>query len=156
MAYIPSAYRPVLRTPQKSFWRDRYFRIVATILAVTLISSFYVYQRVWVRRLVNENELILKQTENARLYLARLQEDWARASSLTNIEMSLQSLQLDLKPTLPAQNVSLPLDLTPDSIKVNTDPGKYAGIVKALDKVKNHIPLIESNDAEAKGIPQGK
>ena len=72
MAYTPIAYRTISAAPTKGFWRNRYFRIVLTIFIITLVSSFYVYQRVWVRRLVKENEQIAKQTENARLYLARL------------------------------------------------------------------------------------
>lgn|GEM_PF-2233054 len=150
------AYRPRRSEPPLQFLRNRYVRTVLLIMAVILVSSFYVYQRVWVRRLVQENETIQKQTDQARLYLARLQEEWARASSLTNLEAALQTLNLDLKPTLPTQNHALPLDVAPDTCKTQVDPGRYASLTKAIEKLKSHLPLVTPTEAEAKGISEGK
>lgn len=150
------AYHPRRSESPLHYLRNRYVRTVMMIMLVILVSSFYVYQRVWVRRLVQENETIQKQTEQARLYLGRMQEDWARASSLACIESALQTLNLDLKPTLPAQNLSLPLEIAPDTSKIVADPGRYAGLLKAMDKLKSHLPMVTPTEAEAKGISEGK
>ena len=150
------AYRPRRSSQPLRLFHNRYVRTVLLIILVVLISSFYVYQRIWVRRLVRENETIQKQTEQARLELANLQQDWAQASALASVESALQLLNLGLRPTLPTQNLSLPMEIIPDSAKIQRDPGRYASLAKAIDKLKSHLPLVKTNEAEAKGITEGK
>jgi hypothetical protein len=150
--YHPSSLRGRSAPPQPLL-RNRYLRVVAAIVIIVIASSFYVYQRVLVRRLIAENELIDKQTVQARLSLAGLERAWSHASSLASVETALDSLDINLRPTAPAQNLALPADLQPlDTIRLEEETGRYAGLVKALDKLKSHVPVVTPAEAEAKGF----
>lgn len=135
--------RPYRRRRKKTeLLRNRYLQIAAVFGLVIMISSFYIYQRVWVRNLISEIEDIEKQTETARLASANLKSKWMAASSMTAIEERIEKRKLGLGPTRPTQN----LTLRPGE---KADQSRYAGLLKALDKLKTNFPLVSSNDAEA-------
>lgn len=127
--------------PQR-VWKNRYLRIVGLIMVITLIASFYIYQRVWVRRLVAEVEDIRDRTEEARLHLTTLKAEWVSASSIAGIEAAVDSLRLGLRPTIPAQNYVI----RPQS---DWEKGRYAGLIRALEKLRGNIPLVAPSEAEA-------
>ena len=125
-----------------SFWRNRYIRITALSLIIVGAASFYVYQRVWVRNLVAEIESLEKQNETAQEHLSTIKSEWVAASSIVQIESSIGSLRLGLQPTKPVQNFTL-------RPKSDWERSRYAGLVKALDKLQKNIPLVTSNEADA-------
>lgn len=129
---------------------------MGAIVVIIFVSSFYIYQRVWVRRLISQNDRIQRQTEQARLNLAGLERQWAQASSLTSVEAALEAQDLPLRPTAPSQNLILQPPTGPDSTAPAADPGKYAGLVKALDKLKSHLPVVTDNEANAEDTGRDK
>ena len=64
------------------------------------------------------------------------------ASSISNVEILVEELRLELEPTRPSQNFTL----RPDA---GQERSRYAGLVKALEKLKGSIPLVSSNEADA-------
>jgi cell division protein FtsL len=127
---------------QKSFWRNRYIHIAAVSLIIVGVASFYVYQRVWVRNLVAEIENLEKQNEEAKQHLSTIKSEWVAASSIARIESAVGTLRLGLEPTKPVQNFTL-------RPKSDWEQSRYAGLMKALDKLQKNIPLVTSNEADA-------
>lgn len=121
---------------------SNYLRIVLISLVIVALSSSYIYLRVWVRDLDDEISELKADNERVDKYLASLKTEWAAASSLSGIENSLVRFDLALKPTLPTQN----LVIRPELIE---DEGRYAGLIKALEKIKGNIPVLTSSEAEA-------
>ena len=132
-------------TRKKSLARNRYLRIMGVALSVILISSFYIYQRVWVRNLVSDIERLEQRNELAQEKLDALKSEWMNASSIAAIDNAIQERKLALEPTKPMQNLALQ-SLEPE------DAGRFAGLVKALEKLKSNIPVVKSNDAQAKEL----
>lgn len=126
----------------KSFWRNRYLRITAVSLIIVGAASFYVYQRVWVRNLVAEIENLEKQNETAKENLSTIKSEWVAASSIAQIESEIGDLRLGLEPTKPVQNFTL-------RPKSGWEQSRYAGLIRALDKLHKNIPLVTSNEADA-------
>ncbi len=135
------------RQPIKAlrFTGNKYVRIVGIILVIVTIASFYIYQRVWVRNLVCEISQVEDKNEKAGMYLAAVKSEWMAASSMANIEVRIDDLKLDLKPTKPSQNYTL-------CPKTDRDRSRYAGLVKAFESLKGKIPLVSSNEADAREL----
>jgi len=131
------------KTRGASWWRNRYVRIVTFILVVTGIASLYIYQRVWVRDLVTGNDLLQERNDRTRFHLARLKSEWTLASSMAGVEAAIVEMNLALEPTRPYQN----LVLQPPPRESN--PDRYAGLMKALDKLRGHFPLVKTTEAQA-------
>jgi hypothetical protein len=131
------------------FWRNRYIRMVWMILVIVTVASFYIYQRVWVRRLVGEIELLQEENGQARQSLADLKSDWMTASSIANVEAMVGTLNLGLEPTKPLQNYTL--RPRPDRWQ-----SRYSGLLKAFEKLKGNIPLVSSNEADARELFDGE
>lgn len=133
------------RSKHNGFLANRYLRLVLLMMIVILVASFYVYQRVWVRNLITEIEELEEQNETAGRHLNSLKAEWAAASSIAGIEESIESMQLGLKPTKPSQNLMVqpPADI---------DGGRYAGMLKALEKLKGSIPIVAPSEAEAQRL----
>jgi len=123
-------------------FENRHIRIVGLIVVIATVASFYIYQRVWVRNLVDEVKELQDRNQRTGEYLAGLKSEWVSASSMANIETKIADLRLALVPTRPAQNFSLdPL--------AGQEPDRYAGLIKAFEKLKGSIPLVSSNEADA-------
>jgi len=133
------------RSKRNGFLGNRYLRLVLLMMIIILVASFYVYQRVWVRNLVTEIEELEEQNETAEHHLSNLKVEWAAASSIAGIEESIESMRLGLKPTRPSQNlvVQPPADM---------GGGRYAGMLKALEKLKGSIPIVAPSEAEAQRL----
>jgi hypothetical protein len=129
--------------------QNRYFRIVSIIVIIVAVASFYIYQRVWVRNLVAENKLLEARNGRTLEHLAALKSDWMAASSISNVEILVAELHLQLEPTSPTQNFTL----RPDE---SCRRSRYAGLVKALEKLKGNIPLVSPNEADAGVLFKGK
>ncbi|MEZ5360273.1 MAG: hypothetical protein R3F48_15765 [Candidatus Zixiibacteriota bacterium] len=121
---------------------SNYLRIVMLSLVIVALSSSYIYLRVWVRALDDEIKVLKEDNERIDKYLSSLKTDWVAASSLTGVEQSLEHFKLALQPTLPTQNFVI----RPEMIQ---DDNRYAGLLKALEKIKGNIPVITSSEAEA-------
>lgn len=134
-------YRP-RRRKKTGLLRNRYLQIAALAGLVIMISSFYIYQRVWVRNLIAEIEDIQTKTEIAEIERGKLKSQWMASSSIIAIENRIKDRKLDLMPTRPSQN----LVLRPGD---RADRSRYAGLLKALEKLKTNFPLVSSNEAEA-------
>ena len=119
-----------------------YVRIIVISLIVVTLASFYIYQRIWVRQLDATNRQLQERNEVARDHLMSLKDAWVSQSTLAAVEESLSRWQLKLRPTLPPQN----LTLTPGS---SMTTGRYAELVRALEKLKENMPLIGTTEAEA-------
>ena len=114
-------------------------------MAIVLICSFYVYQRVWVRNLVSEIESLQKNNLTAGQHLSRLQSQWAAASSIVEVEARIDNLKLRLRPTRPSQNLVLrPAGTGGDS--------RFTGLQNAWNKVKRHLPLVTPSEAGAEEL----
>jgi cell division protein FtsL len=124
------------------FRENRYIRIVGIIMVVVMVASVYIYQRVWTRNLSEEIDELQKQNDRTREHLVALKSDWIATSSISNVEIRLEELDLKLKPTRPSQNFTL----RPDA---GREPSRYAGLVKALESLKGSISLV-SNEADAR------
>jgi hypothetical protein len=115
---------------------------VSILLVVVAIASFYVYQRVWVRNLVTEIGELELQNERAGERLETIKSDWMAASSISNIEAAVRDYRLGLEPTRPSQNFTLrPYQ--------NGDQGRYAGLIRAIEKLQKNIPLVSPNEVDA-------
>ena len=131
------------KTRGASWWRNRYVRIVTFILVVTGIASLYIYQRVWVRDLVQDIDRLQERNDRTRFHLARLKSEWTLASSISGVEAAIVQMNLALEPTRPYQN----LVLTPPPREVS--PDKYAVLMKALEKFRGHLPIVKTTEAQA-------
>lgn len=143
-------YRFHPRLQPKRLFRDRYLGIIVFILVVVLISSFYIYQRVWVRKLISEIARTEARNDSARQVLSGFKAEWVTASSIVNVEADIQRSQLGLMPTKPTQNLALPL------VFEKENPGRYAGFIKAMEKLKDNLPMVQTNQAEAQQLFEAK
>jgi len=135
-------YRPGRIRRSARIFQNRYVRILGLIVIVVTVASFYIYQRVWVRNLVEEVEKLQDRNQRAGDYLATVESDWMAASSIANIETKIGELRLAMEPTRPSQNFTLrPL--------AEQEYDRYAGLIKAFEKLKGNIPLVSSNEADA-------
>jgi cell division protein FtsL len=142
---VRSRKRRVPLTGRQGPVRGIYLRIALMLMAVIIVASFYVYQRVWVRNLVTEIEELEEQNDKATLRLNRLREKWMAASSITSIEEKIKELGSRLRPTLPDQNLVVrPLE--------DGHVGRYSGLLKALRKIKTHMPVVGPNEADAEQL----
>jgi hypothetical protein len=136
--------RKYTRRPKRSrsLWRNRYLRLVGLLVIIITMSSFYIYQRVWVRNLVAEVDQLKQRNAEARNDLAALKTEWGKASSLGSLEEAIEAFKLDLRPTEPTQNLALrrPSDL---------GGGRYSGVLNAVKKLVQNIPLVTSSQADA-------
>ena len=114
-----------------------------------MVASFYVYQRVWVRNLVAEIELLEIRNDEVSLEMGKVQRDWVAASSITNLEQRIKDMKLQLRPTLPDQN--LLVEAMDDNYT-----GRFEGIVKALGKLKSNIPVVAPSEADAEELFEDK
>ena len=130
------------RSRKEKLLGNPYLRLGALTVLVIIISSFYIYQRVWVRSLISEVEDLQAQNESAGLLCSQLESQWMTATSISAIETRIKADKLGLRPTTPTQN----LVLEPNA---GYDRGRYAGLLNALDKLKSNIPLVTSSEAEA-------
>lgn len=131
------------------WWSNRYLRLGAIIMIIIAATSFYIYQRVWVRNLITEVENLQERNEHARQQMAVLRSQWMSATSIASIETAIAERKLALEPTKPAQNMVL----RPPQ---EWNDGRYAGLMKALDKFIDHMPLIRSSEADAHELFQEK
>jgi hypothetical protein len=129
-------------TASAGFWNNQYARIIGVILVIVAAASFYIYQRVWVRNLIEEVEDIQKRNEEAQLQLAAAKAEWISASSIANIEKAIGKSHLGLEPTLPSQNFTL-------LSRPGIGQSRYAGLIKAFENLKSSIPLVSPNEADA-------
>lgn len=130
---------PVRRSAR--VFQNRHIRIVGIIVMVVAVASFYIYQRVWVRNLVEEIERLQDRNQRAGEDMAAVKSEWMAASSIANIETRIGELRLHLTPTRPSQNFILrPLG--------GQESNRYSGLMKAFEKLKGSIPLV-SNEADA-------
>lgn len=116
-------------------------RIIISALILISLASFYIYQRVWVRRLDSEISLLRDRNERVERRLAELKKELAGATSITGLEKNIAEMKLGLCPSTPAQNIAVRM--------MALDSDRYTGLFKALDKLKEGIPLITPNEAEA-------
>jgi len=150
MTTYAEGYRFHPRLQPKRLFRDRYVGIIVFILVVVLISSFYIYQRVWVRDLISKISQAETRNDTARQKLSDLKSEWVTASSIVNVEANIQRNQLGLIPTKPMQNLALQLMIEKEN------PGRYAGLMKAMEKLKNNLPMVQTNQAEAQQLFEAK
>lgn len=129
--------------------RNRYVRLVGLLAIIITLSSFYIYQRVWVRNLVAEVEQLKQRNLEARHSLASLKTEWGKASSLGSLEQAIATFKLDLRPTDPTQNLALRQPF-------ERGAGRYAGLLNALEKLTRHIPLVTSSEADASQLFEDK
>jgi hypothetical protein len=122
---------------------------VGIIVILVTVASFYIYQRVWVRNLVAENKMMEARNDRTREHLAALKSEWMKATSISNLEILVAKLDLELEPTSPSQNFTL----RPDG---GRERSRYAGLVKALEKLKGSIPIVSPNEADAGVLFKGK
>lgn len=150
MRYM-SPYIPPRRAKRPGLLGIGFLRLIGITLLAILISSFYIYQRVWVRTMVATNEKLEKRNDVTRQRLAQLEAAWMTASSLGSIETAILDGELLLEPTKPSQNfvVQVVLPAAPVSEKPE---GPYAGLSKALGKIKQNMPMVESVEAEAEPL----
>jgi hypothetical protein len=134
-------HRPHAIRPSR-IGENRYVRIVGVIVVIVVVASFYIYQRVWVRNLVDEIGQLQQRNDQARENLALVRTGWMAASSITNVETLVGEMKLDLKPTRPSQNFTL----SPDR---EQNLNRYTGLVRAFEKLTNNIPLVSSSEADA-------
>ena len=127
----------------------RYLRIISLILIITAVASFYIYQRVWVRGLVEEIDQLRELNKAAEQKTAMLRVEWMAASSIANVEAAATAMNLGLAPTRPSQN----LVIQPE---VEWEKDRYAGMMKAWEKLRGSIPLVKSNEAQAGQLYQGQ
>jgi len=116
-------------------------------MIIIVATSFYIYQRVWVRNLITEVENLQERNEHARQLTAVLRSRWMSATSIASIESAISDRKLALEPTKPTQNMTL-------RSPREWDGGRYAGLMRALDKLVDHVPLIHSNKADASELFQ--
>jgi len=134
----------------RTVWRNRYLRLVSIILIITAVASFYIYQRVWVRNLVAEIDRMRNRNERAMQQVAALKTDWTTATALSNVELTVQTMGLGLRPTRPSQNFIISTIVKEKDV----EEGRYAGLVKALGKLKGNFPTVTTNEADAKELFQ--
>lgn len=139
--------QPGKKSEQKYIFR--YLRIIAAILLIVTVASFYIYQRVWVRNLDARIKNLESKNEKIWECRARLEARWMAASSIAGVETAIDKFGLDLRPTKPSQNRDLPV--SPDRTG-----GRLAGLVNALEKLKENIPILSPNDAEAEQLFETK
>lgn len=137
------------KTSRRRPVRDIYPKIALVFLGIIVMASFYVYQRVWVRNLILEVEQLEEQNETAAMELHQIRQDWMAASSIANMEARIKDFRLRMRPTLPDQNLAL-------EVLSDNDLGRYAGLMKALEKIKTHIPVVSPNEAGAKELFEDK
>jgi cell division protein FtsL len=128
---------------------NRYVIIVAVILIIVATASFYIYQRVWVRNMIAEIEVMQQRNEDARQQMGLLRSQWVASSSIASIETAVAERKLALEPTRPTQIMAL---VPPQEWQ----PGRYAGLWRALVKIVEHVPVVRTNEAEAKQIFEGQ
>jgi cell division protein FtsL len=127
--------------------RDPYVRIGGAILIIIVAASFYIYQRVWVRSLIAETEQLQKRNEQIRQQTSLLRSEWMSATSIASLETTIAEKGLALEPTKPTQNMAL-------RPRPEWEGGRYEGLLKALEKLAGHVPLVRSNEAEASQLFQ--
>jgi hypothetical protein len=142
-------YRRSRSARSRRFWKNRYVMIVAVIAVIVATASFYIYQRVWVRNMIAEIETMQKRNEDARLQMRLLKSKWVSASSIASIETAVAEHKLALEPTKPTQIMAL---RPPQELR----QGRYAGLWRAIEKIANHMPLIKTNEAQAKELFEGQ
>ncbi|NMC44497.1 MAG: hypothetical protein GYA46_11315 [candidate division Zixibacteria bacterium] len=150
MRYL-SPYIPPRRAKRPGLLGIGFLRLIGITLLAILISSFYIYQRVWVRTMVAYNEKLEKRNDVTRQRLAQLEAAWMTASSLGSIETAILDGGLGLEPTKPSQNfvVQAVLPVVPSPEKPD---GPYTGLATALGKLKQNMPIVESAEAEAEPL----
>lgn len=122
---------------------SRVLPIVVGAVILMGLSSFYIYQRVWVRSLITEIDQLKATNQTAHLVSSDLRAKWMSASSLKTIEEILLASKTNMRPTPPARNLSLKPDMT------TTSSGRFAGLSRAMEKIRKSVPLLSTNDAEA-------
>ncbi len=135
-------YRRSRSARSRRFWHNRYVGIVAVIAVIVAASSFYIYQRVWVRNMIAEIETMQQRNEDARMQMGVLKGEWVSASSIASIETAVAERKLALEPTKPTQIMAL----RPPQ---EWQPGRYDGLWRAIVKLAEHMPLITTNEAKA-------
>jgi hypothetical protein len=145
MKKIRRSYKRRNRTRQKNVPANKFARIILFSLIIVIIASFYIYQRVWVRKLDSENKELKKRNLLAEQYLNDLRKEWVEISTMKNVEELVAEFKLDLRPTSPAQNFVI----YPDQI---VEDKEYAGLERALKKLKDGLPKIAPSEAEAKQL----
>ncbi len=138
-------YRRSRSARARRFWENRYVIIVAVIVVIVAAASFYIYQRVWVRNMIAEIEAMQQRNEDARLQKGLLKSEWVSVSSIASIETAVAERKLALEPTKPSQIMAL----RPPQ---EWHQGRYVGLWRALEKIATHVPLIKTNEAEAKEL----
>ncbi len=123
--------------------RGRIVPIVVGAAILMGLASFYIYQRVWVRSLISDIDQLRDTNQSARLVASDLRARWMSASSLKTIEEILVASKMDLRPTPPVRNLSLKPDMTV------TSSSRFAGLSRAMEKIRKSVPLISTNDADA-------
>lgn len=154
MRYM-SAYMPSRRPKRSGVLRYGFFRLITVTLVVIVISSFYIYERVWVRNLIAENEKIERRNDITRKRLADVEAAWMTASSLASIEVAIQERQLGLEPTKPSQNVTIQEVLAVRPVSPQPT-GPYTGLGRAWNKLKRNVPVVEPAQVEAQPLFEGK
>jgi len=127
---------------RQRLWNNIYIRIVGFLVIIVTIASFYIYQRVWVRNTLEEIEQLRDRNEKAREQVVALKSDWMAASSLANVEHLIEDFRLKMVPTTPARNFTL----TP---RWPRGQNRFAGLIKAFEKLKGNIPLVSPSEADA-------
>lgn len=138
-------YRRSRAVRSRRFWENRYVIIVAGILVIVATASFYIYQRVWVRNMIAQIEVMQQRNEAARQQMGMLKSEWVAASSIASVEMTIAKRRLALEPTKPTQIMAL---VPPQEWHRN----RYAGLWRALEKIAEHMPFVRTNEAEAKEL----
>ncbi len=142
-------YRRSRSRRSRRFWENRYVMIVAVIVVIVAAASFYIYQRVWVRNMIAEIERMQERNEDARQQMGLLKSKWVAASSIASIETAVAKAKLALEPTKPTQIMAL----RPSH---ELEPGRYAGVWRAIVKITEHIPFIKTNEAQANELFEGQ
>lgn len=154
MRYM-SPYMPPRRSTRSGLLGIGFLRLIGITLLVIVVSSFYIYQRVWVRTLVAYNEKLEKRNDVTRQRLAQLEAAWMTASSLGSVEAAIMYDELGLEPTKPSQNFTV--QLVPPAPPVPEEPqGPYAGLAKAWGKLRQNMPMVEPAQVEAQPLFEPK
>ncbi|MDD4051923.1 MAG: hypothetical protein PHR28_08515, partial [candidate division Zixibacteria bacterium] len=96
-----------------------------------------------------------KRNDVTRQRLAQLEAAWMTASSLGSVEAAIIYDELGLGPTKPSQNFTV--QLAPPAPAVPEKPdGPYAGLAKALGKLRQNMPMVEPAQVEAQPLFESK
>lgn len=121
----------------------RYFPAVLLVIAVLMISSVHIWQRVKVLSLLAGNDSLVTENQGMFDQLVKLDVEIARLGMHERIERYAAD-SLGLLPISADHIFTLYRDDEPPK-----PPDQLAVVIKAIECVTKHMPIIVENDANA-------